>query len=291
MQARTSVRGCADAALAFLSTPAIIASMQYEIALRLTAFVSLFALFAVWEQLAPRRSRKLPRNGRWRTNGAIVVLDTLTLRLMALVLPALAVGAAVDAGRMGWGLFNALDLPLWVELPAAVLILDFAIWAQHWITHKVPLFWRFHRVHHADRDMDVTTAIRFHPVEIAASMLVKVGLVYALGPSAVAVVLFEILLNGTSLFNHANLALPPRIERGLRRVLVTPDMHRIHHSDRRCEHDSNFGFALSVWDRIFGTYRAEPAAGHDAMTVGLGWQDDRPARLGWSLWLPFRGGK
>ncbi len=263
--------------------------MQHEVALRLSAFLGLFALFALCEHLAPRRPRNLPRQGRWRTNGAIVVLDTLTLRLMALALPALAVGAAVDAGRMGWGLFNALDLPLWVEVTAALLILDFAIWAQHWLTHRVPLFWRFHRVHHADRDMDVTTAIRFHPVEIAASMGVKIGLVYALGAPAVAVLLFEIVLNGTSLFNHANLALPARVERALRRVLVTPDMHRIHHSDQRCEHDSNYGFALSIWDRIFGTYLAEPAAGQDGMTVGLDWQDDRPAQLGWSLWLPFRG--
>ena len=266
----------------------MIVPMPHEIALRLTAFATLFALFALWERLAPRRPGTLPRGARWRTNGAMVILDALTLRLMALALPALAVGAAVDAGRMGWGLFNALGVPWWAEVPLVLLILDFAIWAQHWITHRVPLFWRFHRVHHADRDMDVTTAIRFHPVEIAASMGVKIGLVYALGPSAVAVVLFEVLLNGTSLFNHANLALPAPFERALRRVLVTPDMHRIHHSDRREEHDSNFGFALSVWDRIFGTYRAEPAAGHDGMKIGLGWQDDRPAKLGWSLLLPFR---
>ena len=236
--------------------------MAHELTLRLSFFLGLFALFALWELLAPRRALALPRATRWTTNWALVVLDTLTLRLMALVLPVLA-----------------------------VVILDLALWGQHWATHHVPLFWRFHRVHHADRDMDVTTAIRFHPVEIAASMGLKIGLVYALGPAAWAVVLFEILLNGTTLFNHANLALPVRVERGLRRVLVTPDMHRIHHSDRREEHDSNFGFALSVWDRIFGTYRAEPAAGHDKMTVGLVWQDDRPARLGWSLWLPFRGGK
>ena len=265
--------------------------MAHELTLRLSFFLGLFALFALWELLAPRRALSLPRATRWTTNWALVVLDTLTLRLMALVLPVLAVGAAVDAGRMGWGLFNRLDWPGWAEALLAVVILDLALWGQHWATHHVPLFWRFHRVHHADRDMDVTTAIRFHPVEIAASMGLKIGLVYALGPAAWAVVLFEILLNGTTLFNHANLALPVRVERGLRRVLVTPDMHRIHHSDRREEHDSNFGFALSVWDRVFGTYRAEPAAGHDKMTVGLVWQDDRPARLGWSLWLPFRGGK
>ena len=275
--------------LAFLQVAAIIVRMAHELALRLSVFLGLVALFAVWERLTPRRHLALPRAGRWMTNGAMAVLDTLTLRLMALVLPVLAVGAAVDAGQLGWGMFNRLDWPVWVEVVLALVILDFAIWGQHWITHRVPLFWRFHRVHHADRDMDVTTAIRFHPVEIAASMGVKIVLVYLLGPTAVAVVLFEVLLNGTSLFNHANLALPSRLERALRRVLVTPDMHRIHHSALRHEHDSNFGFALSVWDRLFGTYRAAPEAGHDAMTLGLDWQDDRPARLGWSLLLPFRG--
>ncbi|MGQ0566533.1 MAG: sterol desaturase family protein [Gemmobacter sp.] len=265
--------------------------MTHELALRLAVFLGLFALFASWERLAPRRAPTRPRRARWTTNWGLVILDSLTLRLLAILMPLLAVGAAVDAGRMGWGLFNRLDWPGWAELLLALVILDLALWAQHWLTHRVPLFWRFHRVHHADRDMDVTTAIRFHPVEIAASMGVKIGLVYLLGPSAVAVVLFEIVLNGTSLFNHANLAMPAGVERALRRVVVTPDMHRIHHSDRRAEHDSNFGFALSVWDRLFGTYRAEPDGGQHAMIVGLGWQDDRPARLGWSLMLPFRGGR
>ena len=152
----------------------------------------------------------------------------------------------------------------------------------------MPLFWRFHRVHHADRDFDVTTAVRFHPVEIVASMVVKIGLVYLLGPQALAVVVFEIILNGTALFNHANLRLPLWLDRVVRLVLVTPDMHRVHHSVIRAEHDSNYGFALSIWDRIFRTYRAQPKAGMTAMVVGLEWQDDRPAKLGWSLWLPFR---
>jgi sterol desaturase/sphingolipid hydroxylase (fatty acid hydroxylase superfamily) len=262
--------------------------MAHELAIRLSVFLGLFAVFTTIEAWAPRRLRVLPRGQRWLTNWSLVLLDTLTLRALALLLPLLAVGAAVDAGRMGWGLFNALALPAGIEVIAAILILDLAIWAQHLVTHRVPLLWRFHRVHHADRDMDVTTAIRFHPVEIAASMLVKIGLVYALGPSALAVVLFEILLNGTSLFNHANIALPPWADRAVRMILVTPDMHRVHHSVVRAEHDSNFGFALSVWDRIFGTYRPQPMAGHDAMQVGLEWQDEKPARLGWSLKLPFR---
>lgn len=262
--------------------------MAHELAIRLSVFLCLFAVFATVEAWAPRRPRVLPRGQRWLTNWSLVLLDTLTLRALALLLPLLAVGAAVDAGRNGWGLFNVLALPVWIEVIAAILILDFAIWAQHLVTHRVPLLWRFHRVHHADRDMDVTTAIRFHPVEIAASMLVKIGLVYALGPSALAVVLFEIILNGTSLFNHANIALPSWADRAVRMILVTPDMHRVHHSVIRAEHDSNFGFALSVWDRIFGTYRPQPMAGHDAMQVGLEWQDEKPARLGWSLKLPFR---
>lgn len=262
--------------------------MEHELPLRLGFFLGLFVLFAIAEAYAPRRPRALPRQGRWLTNWAFVLIDTAALRLLALALPLLAVGAAADAARQGWGLFNLTGLPGWVEALLAILILDLAIWAQHLITHKVPLFWRFHRVHHADRDMDVTTAIRFHPVEIAASMLLKIGLIYLIGPSAWAVVAFEILLNGTALFNHANLRLPPWLDRALRCVLVTPDMHRVHHSHLRAEHDSNYGFALSLWDRLFRTYRPQPAAGHDAMTVGLGWQDAAPARLGWSLLLPFR---
>ena len=195
--------------------------------------------------------------------------------------------AALDAGAQGWGLFNALDWPLWLEFLLAVLIFDFAIWAQHLITHKVPVLWRLHRVHHADRDMDVTTAIRFHPVEIALSMGLKIGLVYLIGPSVIAIVVFEILLNGTAMFNHANLRLPLGVDRLLRMVLVTPDMHRVHHSVHRHEHDSNYGFSLSLWDRLFGTYIAQPEKGHDEMIVGLQWQDERPAKLGWLLALPF----
>ena len=262
--------------------------MTHEMALRLAVFLGLFGVFALGEALMPRRARRLPRNRRWFTNGALVLIDTLTLWGMALVVPALAFGAALDAARVGWGLFNVLGLPGWIEIVLALLIFDLAIWTQHLITHRVALFWRFHRVHHADRDVDVSTGVRFHPVEIAASMGVKIGLVYALGPAPFAVLLFEVILNGSSLFNHANIALPAGAERALRWVLVTPDMHRIHHSARRDEHDSNFGFALSLWDRLFATYRGVPAAGHGAMTVGLDWQDDRPSRLGWSLALPFR---
>ncbi|MCV6587093.1 MAG: sterol desaturase family protein [Marinibacterium sp.] len=261
--------------------------MEHETLIRLAVFLGLFAVLACAEALAPRRPRHQSRAQRWSTNWAITALNTLTLRLMALALPLLAVGAAVDAQAQGWGLLNHLDWPAWVEITLAILLFDFAIWAQHLVTHKVPLLWRLHRVHHADRDMDVTTAIRFHPVEIALSMLLKIGLVYLLGPAAIAVILFEILLNGTAMFNHANLRLPLALDRVVRLVLVTPDMHRVHHSVHRHEHDSNYGFALSIWDRLLGTYIAQPAAGHDDMQVGLQWQGDEPARLGWSLTLPF----
>ena len=262
--------------------------MPNEMILRLAVFLGLFAVFAAIEALAPRRARATAVPKRWFTNLSITVLNTIALRALALALPFLAVGAAVDAWSMGWGLFNTLSWPLWVECLAAILMLDFAIWAQHWITHKVPLFWRFHRMHHADRDMDVTTALRFHPVEILASMVLKIGLIYLIGPLALAVVVFEILLNATAMFNHANIALPLWLDRVVRMVLVTPDMHRVHHSTDRAEHNRNFGFALSIWDHLFGTYLGQPAGGHAAMQVGLEWQDDRPAKLGWSLLLPFR---
>lgn len=261
--------------------------MENEALIRLGVFLGLFAILASLEALLPRRARSQPRSSRWVTNWSVTILNTITLRLLAFALPLLAVGAAIDAQAQGWGLFNSLSLPIAVEIVCVVLIMDFAIWLQHLITHKVPVLWRLHRVHHADVDMDVTTAIRFHPVEIALSMLLKIGLVYLLGPAAIAVVLFEIILNGTAMFNHSNLALPVWLDRLLRKILVTPDMHRVHHSVHRNEHDSNYGFSLSIWDRIFGTYIAQPEDGHDKMTVGLEWQDDRPSRLGWSLALPF----
>ncbi len=261
--------------------------MEQEATLRATIFVALFVLFATIEALAPRRRLVAPRARRWPTNWAILALDVLTLRAMAVALPLLAVGAALDAGTNGWGLMNVLEVPLWIGAVATILFFDFAIWLQHLITHKVPLLWRFHRVHHADRDIDVTTATRFHPVEIALSMLLKIGLVYLLGAPALGMVLFEIILNGTAMFNHANMRLPLWLDALLRRILVTPDMHRVHHSCLRHEHDSNYGFALSVWDRLFGTYVAQPERGHDGMTVGLQWQDERPLQLGWSLMLPF----
>lgn len=261
--------------------------MENETVVRLAVFLGLFALFAALESWAPRRGRRQPRVRRWFTNWGITITNTITLQALAVGLPLLAVGAAIDASAQNWGFFNRMDWPIVLEFLLTILILDFAIWAQHLITHKVPFLWRLHRVHHADVDLDVTTAIRFHPVEIALSMLVKIGLVYLLGPAALAVILFEILLNGTAMFNHANIALPPRLDRAVRFILVTPDMHRVHHSVYRSEHDSNYGFALSVWDKLFGTYIAEPVNGHADMKIGLEWQDERPSRLGWSLALPF----
>ena len=262
--------------------------MENETTLRLAIFLGLFALFACAEHLAPRRMRQHSRKKRWTTNLAITVLNTVTLRALAFGLPLLAVGAALDAQAKGWGLLHTLVLSNGLEIVLAILILDFAIWLQHLITHKVPILWRLHRVHHADRDMDVTTVVRFHPIEVALSMLLKIGLVYLLGPSAIAVVLFEIILNGTAMFNHANLRLPIHIDRIVRSILVTPDMHRVHHSVLRNEHDSNYGFALAIWDRLFGTYVDQPSKGHDEMTVGLQWQDQRPSQLQWSLLLPFK---
>lgn len=262
--------------------------MENEATYRLVVFLGLFTLFAIFETLAPRRTRSQSRKNRWITNWGLTFVNFLALRVLAVIVPLLAVGAAVHAQTLGWGLFNFTALPDWIEVMLAMLILDFIIWGQHLITHKIPILWRLHRVHHADVDMDVTTAIRFHPVEIALSMILKIGVVYLLGPAALAVVLFEIVLNGSAMFNHANIRLPLPVDRVIRRVLVTPDMHRVHHSVHRHEHDSNYGFSLSIWDQIFGTYIAQPAEGHNDMKVGLQWQDARPSKLGWSLLLPFR---
>lgn len=261
---------------------------EYEILIRLMAFLAIFVVMALLESNWPRRQRSQSLSRRWLTNWAIVVVDSICLRILAIMLPLLAVGAAIDAEIAGTGLFNLVNLPPVLELVLAVLVLDFIIWGQHLVTHKVPFLWRVHQVHHADVDIDVSTAIRFHPIEVALSMLVKIGAVYILGPSVWAVILFEILLNGTAIFNHANLRIANWLDGLLRLILVTPDMHRVHHSVHRSEHDSNYGFALSLWDRLFGTYIAQPKDGHNEMQTGLNWRDDRSTRLGWSLWLPFK---
>lgn len=261
-----------------------------ETTLRLSVFLFVFFVMAVLERALPKRKRRAAIARRWITNLSITVIASLLIRAMAyLSVPLAAVAAAVYAERQGWGLFNITAWPTWIEVAVAVIVLDFALWLQHLMSHKWPPLWRLHHMHHADVDIDVTTAIRFHPIEIGLSMLWKIMWVMALGASAIAVVLFEVLLNGCAMFNHANLALPGWLDRVLRTVIVTPDMHRVHHSILRREHDSNYGFNLSLWDRLFRTYRAQPEDGHEGMTIGLEpYQSDAPTRLGWSLLLPFK---
>lgn len=262
--------------------------LAHEPALRLSAFIAVLTLMAAWEVVAPRRVRSLPRAARWPANLGIVVLNTVLVRLL---LPTAAVGVALSAEAHGWGLFNHYALPSWAALVGGIVLLDLVIYLQHVMFHAVPALWRLHRMHHADLDIDVTTGARFHPVEILLSMLIKFAAIAALGVTPAAVVLFEVLLNATSMFNHANARIPRAIEPVLRWLIVTPDMHRVHHSIERDETDSNFGFNLPLWDRLFGTYRAQPRAGHPAMTIGI--PDFRDpgqcSRLPGMLALPFRG--
>jgi len=254
--------------------------------IRLVAFAGIFAAMAIWEVLAPRRDQKLGRGTRWPSNIGIVVLDTVLVRL---VFPTTAVGLALVAEARGWGLFHALDLPDWASVPIAVAALDFTIYLQHVLFHAVPALWRLHRMHHADLDIDVTTGARFHPVEILLSMGIKLGVVAALGTGAVAVLAFEVLLNATSMFNHSNVRMPIWLDRILRWIVVTPDMHRVHHSIVARETNSNFGFNLPWWDRLFGTYRDQPAAGHETMTIGIEqFRDPAEQRLDRMLTQPFR---
>jgi len=254
--------------------------------IRLVAFAGIFAAMALWEVLAPRRDQKLGRGTRWPSNIGIVVLDTVLVRL---VFPTTAVGLALVAEGRGWGLFRALDLPAWASVPLGVAALDFAIYLQHVLFHAVPALWRLHRMHHADLDIDVTTGARFHPIEILLSMGIKLGVVAALGTPAVAVLAFEVLLNATSMFNHSNVRMPIWLDRVLRWIVVTPDMHRVHHSIVARETNSNFGFNLPWWDRLFGTYRDQPAAGHETMTIGIEqFRDPTEQRLDRMLTQPFR---
>ncbi len=261
-----------------------------EPVLRFSAFAGVFLVMAVLELLIPKRELSAGRGSRWLTNLSLVGLGIATTRVLAIVAqPLVAVGAAMVAEANGWGLFNLVALPVGAEIVAAVIILDFAVWLQHVASHIIPVLWRFHRMHHADVDIDVTTGLRFHPVEIALSMVYKVVWVLLLGPAVIAVVIFEVVLNASAMFNHANVALPAWLDRPLRLAVVTPDMHRVHHSTVQREHDTNYGFNLSVWDRMFGTYTDQPAGGHLGMTIGLAqYQEAGPTRIGWSLLLPFR---
>ncbi len=261
---------------------------DYEIAIRLTFFFGIFALMAWWEVKAPRRALALPRAVRWGNNLTLVALNSVVVRLL---FPAAAVGVAAFAEQNGWGLLNHYPLPpLWAVV-IAVVALDLVIYLQHVMVHAVPLLWRFHRVHHADLDYDVTTGARFHPVEIVLSMLIKFGAIVVIGAPVVAVVLFEVILNAMAMFNHGNVRLPHWLDALLRLVVVTPDMHRVHHSVEDNEANSNFGFNLSIWDRIFGTYIAQPRAGHERMTLGIH-RYRNPKLVAWLpglLILPFIG--
>jgi sterol desaturase/sphingolipid hydroxylase (fatty acid hydroxylase superfamily) len=257
--------------------------------IRLAIFASVFVLMALIELGWPKRRLIVSKRSRWFTNIGISVAGTLLLRLMAmLAVPIAAIAAAFFAEAHHLGLLNQVPWPYWIKVVVALLVLDLAIWVQHLALHKVPLFWRLHQVHHADRDIDVTTAVRFHPVEIALSMLWKIVVVVPLGAPPLAVFLFEVILNACAMFNHANIALPQWLDRILRLLVVTPDMHRVHHSVLRREHNTNYGFNLSLWDRLFRTYTAQPEGGHQGMTIGLPpYQSEAPTRFGWSLLLPF----
>jgi sterol desaturase/sphingolipid hydroxylase (fatty acid hydroxylase superfamily) len=262
--------------------------LAHEPAIRLAAFAAVLAAMVIWEFLAPRRSRPLPRRRRWPANLGIVVLNTVIVRLM---FPAAAVGLALSAQSGGWGLLNRYENPAWAAVAAGIVLLDLAIYLQHVMFHAVPALWRLHRMHHADLDIDVTTGARFHPVEIVLSTLIKFAAIAALGVPPAAVLLFEVVLNATSMFNHGNVRIPATLEPVLRWLVVTPDMHRVHHSIERDETNSNFGFNLSLWDRLFGTYKAQPDAGHERMSIGIReHRDEREVdRLLGMLALPFRG--
>ncbi len=260
--------------------------MDVEFSIRISAFTLVFAAMAVWEIAAPRRVLAVGRKPRWPSNLAIVLVDVLFVRILV---PTAAVGAALFAAGRGWGLLHLLGWRLSVAALVGFLVLDLVIYGQHVLFHKVPVLWRLHRMHHADLDIDVTTGLRFHPFEILISLAVKIATVIAFGIPVVAVLLFEVVLNATSIFNHANVAMPPALDRVLRLLVVTPDMHRVHHSILRRETDSNFGFNLPWWDRLFGTYRAMPEAGHEHITIGLPiFRDPGELRIDRLLTQPFR---
>ena len=254
--------------------------------MRLAAFVAVFAAVALWEALAPRRKRSFGRRARWPHNLGLLLVDVALVRVLA---PGAAIAVAMTATGSGWGLLNALALPGWAAIAAGIALLDLAIYFQHVMFHAVPALWRLHRVHHADLDFDVTTGARFHPIEILISTAIKCAAIAALGAPVISVFVFELLLNATAMFNHANASLPQRLERWLRWLVVTPDMHRVHHSVRYEESSSNFGFNLPWWDRLFGTYRAQPRLGHAAMTIGVdAFRSSQELRLDRLLVQPLR---
>lgn len=262
--------------------------LGHEISIRLGFFFGVFAAIAIWELTAPRRVLTVTRLIRWSNNLGLVFLNSLVLRLL---FPAAATGVAVLAQQRGWGLLNIYATPFPLAAVLAVIAMDGVIYLQHVMFHAVPALWRLHRVHHADPDYDVTTGARFHTLEIILSMLIKFATILVLGPPIVAVVIFEVMLNATAMFNHGNIRLPHAVDRILRLFVVTPDMHRVHHSVEDDEANSNFGFSLPWWDRLFGTYRDQPRAGHQGMTIGIHtYHESR--QITWlpgMLMLPFQG--
>jgi sterol desaturase/sphingolipid hydroxylase (fatty acid hydroxylase superfamily) len=261
--------------------------MNNEIIIRVGSFLPAFILIAIWEITAQRRSLTTSKKNRWISNLGITFLNPLVLRLM---FPVLALDMAVIAQKQGWGLLNTFDAPYWLTVVIGIVLLDLTIYLQHVMFHAIPILWRLHMVHHADLDYDVTTGLRFHPIEIILSMVIKLSVVVALGPPVVAVLVFEVVLNAAAMFNHGNIRLPLKIDRILRYFIVTPDMHRVHHSVIIRETNSNFGFNLPWWDRLFGTYRSQPSKGHAEMTIGLSqFRDAKRLTLPWLLILPFIG--
>lgn len=262
--------------------------MQHELAIRLGFFFGVLAVMALWEILAPRRALTVSKAVRWVNNLGLVFLNSVMLRLL---FPAAAVGAAAFAAENGWGLLNYYEIAFPLAVVLSVVVMDFAIYLQHVLFHALPTLWRLHRVHHADLDFDVTTGARFHTIEIILSLFIKFATIVVLGAPVVAVVIFEVILNGMAMFNHSNVRLPQGLDRVLRLLVVTPDMHRVHHSVEENEANSNFGFNLSIWDRVFGTYIAQPRGGHEGMTIGIH-KYREPKQVSWlpgMLALPFVG--
>jgi sterol desaturase/sphingolipid hydroxylase (fatty acid hydroxylase superfamily) len=259
--------------------------LRHEAPFRFASFIAVFAIMALWEATAPRRAWSVSKARRWPRNLALTGLNTLLIRF---VFPSAAVGMALLASERAWGVFNNVVTPLWLSFAASVLVLDLAVYLQHVLFHAVPALWRLHMVHHADLDFDVTTGTRFHPVEMLLSMLLKIAVVALLGAPAAAVLFFEVILNATSLFNHSNVWISLGVDRWLRLLVVTPDMHRVHHSVLAGETNSNFGFNFPWWDRLFKSYRASPSEGHQGMVIGLKqFRGPEPSSLTWILKAPF----
>jgi sterol desaturase/sphingolipid hydroxylase (fatty acid hydroxylase superfamily) len=262
--------------------------LAHEWLIRLAGFAGVIVAMALWETWAPKRRLGVGRPARWPGNLGVLAVDILLVRIL---FPTAAVGAALVCEARGWGLFNVVPVPFVAATLASVVLLDLAIYLQHVLFHAVPVLWRLHRMHHADLDIDVTTGVRFHPIEILLSLLIKFGVIALLGAPALAVLIFEVLLNATSMFNHSNVRMPAGVDRIVRMLVVTPDMHRVHHSIVRRETNSNFGFNFPWWDRLFGTYRPQPAAGHDGMTIGVeSFRDPAELRLDRMLLQPLREG-